>query len=84
MLATGLAEELGGGAGDLGEVSSPLNDEEMLLVWKREDVWLINVVPADSPSRPLLRVKGPRGGSYFGFVACPPQPSQPGSPGPTW
>lgn len=30
----------------------------MLLIWKRDDVGLIHVVPPDSPSRVLLRGKG--------------------------
>lgn len=30
----------------------------MLMIWKRDDVGLIHVVPPDSPSRVLLRGKG--------------------------
>ena len=83
--ATGLAEELGRGAGDLGKVASPLVLSRLFrrcLIWEKDDVRLTHVVPSSCWQR-SPRV-GIQGGSYFGLVARPPQPPRPANPCPTW
>ena len=83
---TDLTEELGGAAGDLGEVASPLvfsrSFRRCFLIWKWDDVGLIHVVPPDCWRRSPR--EGTRGWSNFGLVACPPQPPLPANPCPTW